>query len=221
MNYVAPLFLLLLERAAPGADPVITKEATQLFERYKTSTDIAATEEAMIAYGKQMWPYWQAFTTLMDQEGKLAEQNAILAALPGGLSKRYQAFLDKEGPLNDGKNSAAFEAAFTPEENLLLQDAILDGRKKAETMLALQALSEKKGTYDQLVAQYKTEQEHLSGLLGQLTQIKEETEKWDQEIDEAVLFFEKGFADIEARPTQERIQGKIDWFRGQIDSGNK
>jgi hypothetical protein len=83
------------------------------------------------------------------------------------------------------------------------------------------AKNEKQEEYQELVKSFVEEQQKMQEKLDELAELKKKGKKWVSEIDEEIAFFNKGFAEIEEHPTIEKIQGKIDWYQGQIEAGNK
>ena len=81
-------------------------------------------------------------------------------------------------------------------------------------------VTEKGDEYSALLQKYTVERDEILKKIEELKFLKEKGDKWDDEIDNEIYFFEKGFAELEARPSVRVVQDKIDWYTGQIEVGN-
>lgn len=110
---------------------------------------------------------------------------------------------------------------FSADENLEIEDAMVEAESAGDDLVVQLASGEKKNEYDILVKKYVQEKEDILAKIEELGNLKQAGDKWVEEINQEVNFFEKGFAEIEERPRINKVQEKIDFYTGQIEVGNK
>lgn len=221
IDYSLQLFKLLLDKKPAGLAAEVGNKAEEEYERLQSEAKIAEeVEEAMIVFGKQAWPYWQAELEFMEKYGKSKEMDLFLENLSDDLRAKWQLFEDGGGDMHDYRQAEGFEEAFSADEDHIISEALIKAKQTMRKNVKILA-QEKADEYNELVKKYQAEEEEILGKLEELRQLKETGDKWDEEIDKEIYFFEKGLAELEERPTVEKVQGKIDWYQGQIEVGNK
>lgn len=217
MNYTLQLFLHVLERPPIGLSQKIVEEAQQTVQRFiDSNASEEVVEEAFIEFGFHVWPYWQAERTFLVAVG--GQKHAFLLELPEQLRNAWVQFEREGGSLHDVRHGQRFEDAFTPEENILIENAMIEAHAKMREEAKQLAFGERHGAYMQLVHTYTKERDDMVALLEELTYLKQKDTKWQDEIDETIQFFRRGFAELEVSPTKEDIRGKIEWYTGHMSS---
>ena len=222
-KYSLQLLRLLLDKKPIGLSDDVQKKAE---ERYwallSGSPGEKDVENLMIAYGRAAWAYRQAEEDFKTSFGVEKEKEFFLFFLPEDLKKKWGEFVSSGGDIHNFRKGEEFEDFFSPEENIVFEEAFVETEYLVNEYLRKLSEGDEKDAYTNYVEKYKVEQKEIEKKLDELhSLIPEEGEKWDEEIAQEISFFQRGIADIEERPTVEKIQGKIDWYRGQMDLGNK
>ena len=221
-NPTLELFSQLLRSYPYGVSPQVFEDAQVAYERLQDGhASDNEVETIMIAFGKQVWPYTQAEMVLYKQYGKQQEEEFFLNVLPEELQEKWKSFIEKGGSVHNYRAGQEFEDAFTPEENLIIEDAFMSAGDHGKSYVRNIIAEEKGEDYDALVDNYMRERDSILAVLDQIVLLKETGDKWDAEIDEYVRFVKSGFANVEERPTLEKVVKKKEWFEDQINIGNK
>jgi len=221
-NYTLQLFRFLLDKKPFGLSQDLIAEGEllygQLAEKEHADQQI---EGVMITYGKKTWAHRQAARAFADQVGKHKHDELFVSLLSAELQEKWQEFSARGWSAQDFRQGNRFEQFFTAEENVAIEHALIETGKAMHDYLDRLASGEQKEAYERLLTEYRQEQGKIEAKVLELKNlIPEPGEKWDAELAEAVLFFERGFAEIEARPTVEKVQEKIDSYQGQKSTGN-
>lgn len=220
-NYTLELFRLLVERRPIGAKESIINQALADVKQLEHQETVPEQIEAiMIRYGLELWPYFQAEAAFLESHGAARKMKLFIEKLPAALQAKWKIFENNGGSIHNYRDGDQFEQAFTPEENMIIEQALVSAGEQVKDELAQAALGEEKETYDALVEQFITERDLILSKLDELAALKQKQEKWDDDIDMFIEHTRKGFAELEERPTVEKVQGKIDFCVGQIESGN-
>lgn len=220
-NYTLELFRLFIERKPIGAPEAVLQQAlTDIRQLEHQETVPEQIEAIMVRYGLELWPYFQAEARFMEKYGNERKMALFKEKLPPVLKEKWINFENQGGSIHNFRNGDHFEQAFTPEENSSIESAMLDARSEIKQELLSRALAEQREEYDVLVKEAAQERDQILQKLDELAALKAKQEKWDDDIDEFIDYTRKGFAELEERPTVEKVQGKIDFCTGQIESGN-
>jgi len=214
LDYTFQMFDILIARPAIGLSDDIKSKARQNLDLLKKNdkTKIEELEDLMINFGKQAWPYWQAFEEFEEKYGREKEKELFESTLKEDLKKKwkeYEASLLNKAIIDQGNT---FEKFFTPEENHQIEEAVVDAKGKTNEYLTILAKEEKSDEYSALVTKFQKELTKINKKIKELEELKISKEKWSEEIDKQVRYFKKGIAQIELDPTEIAIQEKIDFF---------
>ncbi|PIT86851.1 MAG: hypothetical protein COU33_00865 [Candidatus Magasanikbacteria bacterium CG10_big_fil_rev_8_21_14_0_10_43_6] len=219
MNYTLELFDFLLEHPPIGLSAATVKayehQALQLRQQHATEEEV---ERVFIAFGKEAWPYRQAEHTFLAHLGN--KQKVFLDALPESLREKWFHFEAAGGDIHNFRDGDAFEDAFTPEENQQIEQAMIEGHAAMLQQAKTLVQGVDAATYAHLVDTFSNERDSILAKCQELEELKKTSTKWAAEISDSIAFFHRGFAELEERPTEEKVQGKIDWYVGQLDVGN-
>ncbi|MBH41803.1 MAG: hypothetical protein CL685_03750 [Candidatus Magasanikbacteria bacterium] len=218
-EYTLQLFKILLQKKPFGIDEGVFAQAQNAYESVKKSNaPLEEIEKHMKALGAHAWPYWQAEREFKETHTREKEKSFFLDQLPDQLQKKYIAFQEGGGDIHNFRKGDDYEKAFTPEEDAILQETAVETASAMRDYVKNLATSdEKKEEYAQCIAKYTQELAGMKENLNELALLKEKNDAFAEEIDGQIDFFEKGFAEIEERPTKEKVQGKLEWYKGQIE----
>ncbi|MFH1286741.1 MAG: hypothetical protein ABII02_03235 [Candidatus Magasanikbacteria bacterium] len=221
-SYSLILFRSLLDRMPPGLpDEIFQAGQDNYFELQISYADDVETEQAILVYGKQVWAYRQAALEFEEVHGAGKRENFFTLFLTTALKEKWEKFISEGGDIHNFKNPDQYENFFEPEEDLAIEEAFVESSHITDDYLDRLSKSEKKSDFKRILEKYQREQDLIEKKIEELRMIvPEEGEKWVEEIQKEASFFELGLADVEERPTVEKVQGKIDFYRGQVDTGN-
>ena len=168
-------------------------------------------EKFLLDFGKKIWPYIQAEKE-MKQKFLTEETETFLFLLPADLSAKWSDFESQGGSLHNFRQGERFEDFFTPEEHQLIDDALLKAEEVIQGRIRLAVANERKEEFEVLVFKYQQELEKIEKKISELEDLGKMADKWQVEIKEEVKFFQRSLAEMEARPTVEAIQEKIEQY---------
>ncbi|MCF6276952.1 MAG: hypothetical protein L3J07_03860 [Candidatus Magasanikbacteria bacterium] len=221
-KYSLDLYKLLLDQKPAGLPVAVFTEGQKDYKRLeKEAQTPEQVEFSMISYGKKVWPFMQAQNKFLELYGEEKRKGFFLDLLPENLKEKWNRFESEGGEMHNYREGDKYENYFSVEEDLEIEKAEVEANSKLKEYILDLAQNEKKDEYRKLVEKLESEQEEMTQKIEELRGLKKAGSKWVEEIDVEIDFFKKGFAEIEERPTVEKIQGKIDFYQGQIDAGNK
>ncbi len=175
-------------------------------------------EDAIIAFGKEIWPYRKSFWQVHD-EAKIEEEQYIREKLLNELREKYETFLRKGGRIEDLRKEAQvdeLETFFTPEELAKLVEAKLTAHDKVVDEVESLCAGAKNQVCTDALGAYKEEQKKIEELINQLRHLARESGKWEAEILDKAHVFEAGWSGIEREVLAEDVKGEIDYYLGVI-----
>lgn len=175
-------------------------------------------EDAIISFGKEIWPYRKSFWHVHD-EARLEEEQYIREKLTPATREKYEQFLRKGGRIEDIKTEAQLEdleTFFSPDELTELVEAKLSAHDRVVAEVESLCAGEKKEVCVNALAEYQKEQKEIEELISQLAALGNQSEKWKAEILDKVKTFEAGWSGLEREVTAEDIKGEIDYYLGVI-----
>ena len=160
MNYTLQLFDHLLAHSPIGLSlEVITKAKQKVASLREQNVSEEDAEIALIFFGKEAWPYWQAEQKFLDSLGNKKE--LFINALSSKLQEKWNDFENTGGDMHDYRNGQKFEEAFTPEENIQIEKAMIDSSVAAHDQMRELVSGEKSEEYAQLVSVYSKERDQI------------------------------------------------------------
>ncbi len=220
IQYSLQLFDMLLHRGTVGIPSEVLSHARDSYQLLLDRKDIvsgADVDDALIAFGKGAWPYWQAEEMMMEQYGKEKEKDAFFEMLPKELHDKWRMYEDSFRHTLV-HTDASFDQIFTPEEDVLFEKAVVDAHAYVVDQIRLLIKGEKKDVYEQLVDQYTKEQTTIIDAIARLRALIPLYPVFAEEIEAVARTFELGFAEAEIRPRLEDVQGQIDLYTGKKES---
>ena len=221
-TYSLSLFRTFLEKRPIGLpDDMFRMGKDNYFELQISFADEVEIEQATLVYGKMVWAYRQAAMEFEHTYAEEKKEHIFKKFLTRTLQEKWDAFKQTGGDIHNFRNPAVYENFFEPEEDLAVEEALVESEHIVRDYLDGLAKGELAIEFKRILEKYQKEQEKIEEKIEELRMlIPERGDKWDEEMSEEALFFERGLADIEERPTIKKVQEKIDWYRGQIEVGN-
>ncbi|KKW42743.1 MAG: hypothetical protein UY92_C0004G0079 [Candidatus Magasanikbacteria bacterium GW2011_GWA2_56_11] len=214
------LFRLLLDRHPVGLAPEAVErgEAAYAAALASQSRSDSGIEKSLIEYGLAAWPYFQAQEEFRNRYGQDRERVLLYELLPVDLREKWRHFEAKGGSLHDYRHGNIVEQFFSPEEDVQIENALVEAGLRVRDYCRELALGEKQAEYEERVKIYQAEETAIQELIAQLRGLCDESGKWSAEIADEALALERGFAELEERPTLRRAQEKIEYYRSHLQT---
>lgn len=220
LEYSFQLFDILLRRDAALLPGECVVRAQELYRTLKSGVSVTQqdVDRALISFGLDAWEYWQAEAAFLDTYGREKEKEAFFSGLSPELKDKWLKYEGKLGNMEVYDHDEQFEQAFTPEEDLQLERAVIEAKAHVTAYVRTLAVFDKKEEYRALVDTFAAEKTHICELIRALRELATSLPELAIEIEEAAHSFELGFAEVEERPTVALVQGRIDFYRGKFFS---
>lgn len=172
-------------------------------------------EDAIVAFGKEIWPYRKAYQELHDAYGK--DEPYLRETLSPATRTKYEAFVAGGGKLEDVRGGGELERTFPPEEKREIEEAWLAARERTHRELDALIAGEWKQKFESSLAALRGKQEEIEKKIAALRAFAGESPKWSAEIVDKVKVFEEGWSGVEREVSEDDIRGEIDYYRGVIE----
>lgn len=186
--------------------------------RADAATPRQKIDEAIISFGKEIWPYRKAFWAVHD-ESKIEEEQYIREKLSPAVREKYEIFLRKGGRIEDIRTEAGLdemETYFSPEELSELVGAKLAAHDRVVSEVEALCAGNKKEVCTDALGRYKEEQKKIDEAISQLLALAANSGKWEAEIKDKVRVFEAGWSGLEREVSAGDIAGEIDYYLGVV-----
>jgi hypothetical protein len=221
-QFTLNLFSEMIERA-PVAFPAERKEEMkkklEMFLKDK-KTVCARVEEAVIFWGREIWPYRKAWQEMYENYGRPREEEYFEKKLPKSMHDKYFACKVKGGGhcLREYRMCGLMEKCFTPEEKIDLDEAVFFALLQAKKDVDSFVLKEKKEEYQKLFEKWSALQKTMIKKIEELRKMAKANPKWQAEILDKVKTIEEGWSTVEKDITLEDIEKAIDFYQGAAES---
>lgn len=175
-------------------------------------------EDAIIVFGKEIWPYRKAFWHVHD-EARIEEENYIRENLTPALREKYETFLRKGGRIEDIRKEAQLEdleTFFTSDELAELVEAKMNAHDRVVAEVDSLCSGIQKEVCVNALGEYQEEQKKIEELIGQLKALSDNAPKWQAEILDKVRTFLAGWSGLEREVVADDVKGEIDYYLGVI-----
>lgn len=218
-QYSLDLLSQIIDKAPRFFSPGRKQEMVAALEKFKQDADAPQKEidDAIIAFGKEIWPYRKAFWHIHNTDGRHNEQEYLLKELSPELLQKYNLFLKKGFQIQDIRHGGDFEDFFTSEEKHALIEAKLNAHNKVVDAIESLCSGEHKDRCEDALVKYKNEVVAIENLIEHLRSFAGRSDKWRTEILDKVRTFEEGWSGLEKEVTSEAVQGEIDYYSGIIE----
>lgn len=181
------------------------------------SLSVEEIEDVIIFFGKQLWPYREAYKEFYDvYEGMLGEKYFV-RKLSQKLKMKYNQFITEGGSYRELHNGSKIEF-FTHEERPELTEALVDVEQDIENYTRQTVVSTDQKKYEQRVREFT---KILNDIEGHLTTLRTMTEKEGEhpeliaEINAQIKGFEHGLCLLGPKTDYEAIRSAQEHFDGR------
>lgn len=182
----------------------------------------AMVEEAIVAFGREIWPYRKAWQEIYEKYGRSREAEYFEKHLPKTLHEKYFS-CKKEGGghcLREYRVCGKMETCFTPDEKFFLDETVIAALEEAKKEVDDLVLGKKSDEYQKLFKKWSGEQKKLGTKIEELKKMAAKNQKWQAEIFDRIKTMEEGWSAVERDITMEEIEKTVDFYRGAIENPN-
>lgn len=212
-QYLLQEFKISIDKLVPLSPKEIVDEAHQLYEELSRNEN--ATEQqihqALVHVGRKEFPYRKAYQELCASDEEQRLQKIVFERLESEVKAKVDAVTQHGVHVLDYVNSKLFEAQLAPDERYQVEQAILLAHDELDKQCDERA-TERKESYEQLVARWKAEEEKLQKLIDHLRGMSDRDPKWTDEITGKADVFEEGWSVVERDPSEEEIRKEIEYW---------
>lgn len=162
-------------------------------------------------FGVYLWHYRKAFEEAFAREGIPRWEERFLAELPGALRTRVVG--DASGRSLEIMRAPAFESAYSPEDKLVIEEALLTARRAVEEELRDRVDRGEVADYDHRVLAWKHVRLDMEEALLSLRELATAKPAWAREILDKLRTYEEGIAGIGPEPTREELRKEVESYR--------
>lgn len=178
-------------------------------------TDRKEIEEAIVEVGKASWPYRKAYEEMFKNYASEKYEQYFIDKLSEPTRKKYMEFKKRGGSISDFRRGRDFEEAFTPEENLVIEEAVFAARDGLKDYMR-EVIREKSGEYEEALNIYQQKKHDLENMLQSLKDMAAKSEKWAPEILDKVSGLEEGWSAVERDFDEDKLRHEIEYWQGVL-----
>lgn len=206
-------FKISIDRLVPLTPANIIEEAHRLYDELATNEQSTEQQiaQALIYVGKKEFPYRKAYVELCANDEEQRMQKIVFDRLEPEVKAKIEAMTQHGVHILDYVNSALFEEQLSSDERYQVEQAILLAHDDLNKQCDERA-SQRKQTFEELVAKWKVEEEKLQALIDQLKGMGERDAKWADEIRGKAEQLEEGWSIVERDPQEEEIRKEIEYW---------
>ena len=184
-KHTIAIFKKMSENLPPLLPPAIKKEIdhalVHLQEDYTVSGE--EVENIVIALGKKVWPYWQAFGEFLARgQGQLGEK-FLLGKLSPALKQRYNEYKEHGATYHDLRLGGPVRF-FSESERAELVPALVEVDQEVRAHAAQAVLTNDQQKYESLIVEFQTIFDDVEKRLGTLRAMAEDEEEHPQVAEE-------------------------------------
>ena len=212
-HYLLQEFKISIDKLVPLTPKAIVDEAWGLYK--ELSEDENSTEQqirqALVHVGKKEFPYRKAYEELCASDEEQRLQKIVFDRLEADVKAKVEAITQHGVHVLDYVNSKLFEEQLSADERYQVEQAILLAHDDLDRQCDERA-TERKESYEQLVARWTGEEQRLQQMIDQLRGMAERDAKWADEIKGKADVFEEGWSIVERDPVEDEIKKEIEYW---------
>jgi hypothetical protein len=181
------------------------------------SAALAEIESKLIEFGKEIWPYQEAYEVFYKLYGEAREREAMRAKLSESARVALDKFLSEGGSVEGVREGDKFETFFSADIRAEIVTAELDAHDGVQAEMEALIAGEKNADF---IAILGNQQEKLAKIIQKIKEFSNlagRSEKWGAEIADKAHNFELGFAFIEVLPSLEAVNHEIQYYVDIMD----
>lgn len=212
----------ILEDPPPLVPEAALRAARATYDQFLRILPSSATEveDALIMYGRILWPYRKAFAVLVRESMERADAHATFTVeLPPTLRAQFTAFARAGGTLTDLHDPDATRAreSFSPREIGVFCPALVAARQRADGFVRASIATDATG-YRKHIHEFQAIQHELEQHIAALRRLADRTADHPEiaaEIRETVRGFERGLAQLAREPEVQEVCAAIEGYRAR------
>ena len=228
-SHTLSLLKLSLNRLPPTFPGKRKKYYLQKLGEFQDDSEIdyKAITEIIVEFGKESWPWRQAYGDLYRSFGRSSEEAHLLERLDQGLRQKYEDFIHEGGKINHLERarredelyqSTPFERYFTPEEKFGIQQALLAARDFARKEIDELVTTSKAEEYGKAIEEWLKKQQTIEKKIEELKYLSGVSEKWRPELIGRIRLIEEGWSVVEKGVNEEILDKELEYWQGTLES---
>lgn len=213
-------FKIAIEHFVPSIPKELKDEALALHEKLSNDENSEEKEilEQMFAIGMKEYPHRKAFHALMDENIADATIEHVLDHIDESVRAKMEPHLKDGATLAQFVSSEMFETQFSAEERYQVEHGIMDAKDHVgEEMEKSDIASSER--YQKLVKKHEEEAGKIMEAISALEPMRDQDEKWKEEIEGRIQTLKGGFLVTEPDTTLEAAENEIEYWRGVLSDG--
>jgi len=213
--------IFLLKRAIKSIPPIFPRDEREkmfnIVKDFENNPEAKAEdiEAAIVKVGKESWAHRKAYEDLVAGYAQDKLQEFVKKAMSNGLRKKYEEFKKAGGDIKDFRRGKEFEEAFTPEENLEIEQAFFSAREELSRYIE-DIIKKHRDEYEESLKLYEQKQRDLDNMIESLREFALKSEKWAPQILDKVKRFEQGWSAVERDFDEDKLKHEIEYWEGVI-----
>lgn len=219
-QYLLQEYEISIKKLVPLTPPDVAGEAQKLHEEFLRDENVTERQirQALVHIGKKEYPYRKAYEELCATDEEKRLQESVTSRLEGVVQAKLKPLFDNGVHILDYVNSKLFEEQLTADERYHVEQAILVAHDELKKQCSDRA-SERKESYEQLVAKWHAKQNEIQGLIDQLRAMASRDEKWSAEITGKADQLEEGWSVVERDPDLEEVKKELEYWHTVLEEG--
>lgn len=169
-------------------------------------------ETRLIEFGKEIWPYNEAYEAFYKIYGEAKERSLMREKLSESARTALDKFVSEGGNIESVREGEKFEHFFDTDIRAEIVNAELAAHDGVHEEMQELINGEKKGDFDALLDDYRKKRDAILEKINELEKLGLRSEKWQVEIADKVKTFRQGFAYIERVPTFDDVASEIQYY---------
>jgi len=177
-----------------------------------TSATQEEIEATIITFGKEIWPYMEAYEQFYRGYGEAREREAMRAKLSEPARAAFDKFVNDGGKVEDVRGGAKFEELLAPDIRAEVVRAELDSHDAVHEEIEKIIADQSAGEFAGYVEEHRKKLAAIEQKIGELRALSTRMEKWAPEILDKAKTFELGFGYVERAPTLEDVTREFQYY---------
>jgi hypothetical protein len=169
-------------------------------------------EAFIVIFGKEIWPYKEAYEAFYKIYGEAKEREAMRAKLAEPARVAFDQFVGEGGKVEDVRNGSKFEIMFNADLKEEIIKAELDSHDEVHNEMEKLIGGEKAQEFAALLVDHRQKLAKIAEKIGELKKLAERDPMRAAEILDRAKTFEQGFAYVERTPLVDDVAREIQYY---------
>ncbi len=171
--------------------------------------DIEAT---IVAFGKEIWPYYEAYEQFYRTHGEAREREAMRLQLGDRVRGIFDQFVSEGGKIEDVRGGARLETVFDEDAKVEIVNAELEAHDAVHDEMEKLIAGEMAAEFSQQLNDHQKKLIAYEEKIAELRLLASRDPRSAPEILDKAKTYEQGFAYVERLPALEDIKKEIQYY---------